>query len=257
MRQARPAADSTTAAPIPAAAAGGAGVPTVDPPTEQQNGLDDLLTLVRQRYANDNSEAGAVAVDAPADPAGAVASSDSFTGAAASARTDKLAILMSLFKSRGIAPPPLPMFEQMDGPTLPTQIELEADQADETKPEPASSPASETAPEPEPASSSALADHRSSPPSSSAEVAQLAALFTHGRSKVLKLCRLYQSGILKGAGATQACDKLTALIRTYFGFIQHSKAHPHIHEMEEDIQGDIACRTVQELADRIYALART
>lgn len=240
---------------------------TAAPPSDESN-VQELLQLVRQRYPD---EPKATAAAAPAIPlADATAASASFSEAASSAQVDKLAVLMSLFKSRGIEPPPLPMFEKFDSfddeePTAATDAPAQAEkqvanghaqesQGTAVDATAASKPNEWQEPTTAIAAASAATDR------SAAEVAQLTALFQQARNKVTKLCRLYQSGILKGAGATQAVEKLSALIRTYYAFIQHSKTHPHISAVgaaDPAIAADVACSSLQQLADRTYAQCKS
>lgn len=184
------------------------------------------------------------------------AAGSTFSTAAADARVDKLAVLMSLFKSRGIAPPPLPLFDTMEGPKLPTNLPTMQPPSSGTAAagEPATTAAAAAA-SGAIATSGALLD-----PSASrdAEVSQLSALFHHARAKILKLARLYQSNVLKGsAGEQQAMEKLSGLLRTYRQFMHQARHHRHIDAMDDDIQQDLACAgSLQQLADRMYALAK-
>ena len=226
----------------------------------------ELLELVRQRYPDEpKATAAAAAASPPAVPlAAATASSASFSEAANSAQVDKLAVLMSLFKSRGIQPPPLPMFETFESlddeqPTA-TDGSVKVDKIATSQATASQGPAVAAAADSKSSEwqepTAAIAAASAATDRSAAEVAQLTALFEQARNKVTKLCRLYQSGVLKGAGATQAVAKLSALLRTYYAFIQHSKTHPHISAVcanDPAIAGDVACSSLQQLADRTYA----
>ena len=255
--------------------------------------LQQLLTVVRQRYptaaadpataASDaaapaaSSSAPSAAVPAPASAesvsvaaaaavAAAADTSDSFAAAADSVKVDKMAILMSLFKSRGMEPPPLPLF---DGPPPPA---LGVEQLEDSKQQRQQSATAVAKPVTKAAAPSAVAvaepasvpvdlSANATPPSAaasttSAEIVQLTAFFDHARSKICKLCRLYQSGVLKGAGSSQALDKLSGLMRTYWAFIQQAKSHKHIDAMSGDIAADVRCTSLQQLSDRLYAQAK-
>jgi len=292
--------------PLAVSAAAGAGAseaPHVTaPPTDAD--LQQLLTLVRERYptagadsaANTSSDAtGAssastaassatvtaasapVAASSAASAAAVAAAADSsasFSDAADSVKTDKLAILMSLFKSRGIAPPPLPLFDgPPPPPPPPSALSFGVEESNEhTAPAAATNSdtravasarnavaAAAASPPPAAASSSAASNAAATPSASStaaAEIAQLTVLFDHARNKICKLCRLYQSGVLTGGASAQALDKLSALMRTYYAFIQHAKSHKHIVDMSGDIAADIRCTSLQHLSDRLYAQAK-
>lgn len=174
---------------------------------------------------------------------------------------------MSLFKSRGMEPPPLPLFDAPPPPpTLGSEMVDSKQQsaAAATKPvAKAAAPSAAAVIEPASVSLESSAASNAVPPSSAspvtaaaAEIAQLTAFFDHARSKICKLCRLYQSGVLKGAGSSQALDKLGGLMRTYWAFIQQAKSHKHIADMSGDIAADVRCTSLQQLSDRLYAQAK-
>jgi hypothetical protein len=244
-------------------------------------------------------------------------SSSSFSGAAAASNTDKLAVLMALFKSHGLEPPPLPGLaagtasapaapraaQPFGGPGLglglgmglsglggfgslsggsPSGMQLPGggglgalpmfDSFDDGESAPAAAAANNgntaaaSAAPAAPSASAAVSTTAATPAAldpaevEAAEIAQLSELFSHARNKVLKLSRLYQSGVLSGAGAQQALHKLGALTRTYYAFVaQVRSSHPHAHTLaqrETLVRDDLACNNVQQMSDRLYKLAQ-
>jgi len=180
-------------------------------------------------------------------PAAALSSS-SFSEAASMANTDKLAVLMALFKNKNMQPPPLPELPGLGG--LPMFDSFD-DMAPKLEMPGAAAAATETA---APAAAEPSQSERES-----AEVAQLIQLFSHARGKVLKLSRLYQSNVLQGAGGAQALQKLGGLTRAYFAFTRQAQKHAHIEAAmaaDEDIRDDMACDSLQHLSDRLYKQAK-
>lgn len=264
---------NASAAAIPAASAPAAPAPSASAPPLDD--MQELLALVRERYParqreDDNAAAATTATAQPLAPA-----IEADSPSAASDSLDKLALLMALFKARGIEPPPLPTsgaqqhqpqqprvrsstgaLSQPSRPAASAPVQQAQTASPANADAAAATAATDSAAAVPPVSVPAGASSAADADMTAAEVSQLNSLFDHARAKLFKLIRLYSSGVLKGNAATQAMEKLSTLLRTYWRFIQHAKSHKHIGEVRSDLAADVACASLQQLSDRLYQEAR-